>query len=68
MLSAINGVYDLLGLAVPVTITGKILYSEVSSRKLRWDQVVPDEIQREQFAEGNGEMSVSKCSARCCVM
>ena len=46
MLSAINGVYDLLGLAAPVTITGRILYSEVCLRKLRWDQVVPDEIQR----------------------
>ena len=46
MLSAINGVYDFLGLAAPVTIPGKILYSEVCLRKLRWDQVVPDEIQR----------------------
>ena len=46
MLSAINGVYDLLGLAAPVTITGKILHSEVCLRKLRWDQVVPGEIQR----------------------
>ena len=46
MLSAINGVYDFLGLAAPVTITGKILYSEVCLRKLGWDQVVPDEIQR----------------------
>ena len=46
MLSAINGVYDLLGLAAPVTITGRILYSEVCLRKLRWDQVVPGEIQR----------------------
>ena len=46
MLSAINGVNDLLGLAALVTITGKILYSEVCLRKLRWDQVIPDEIQR----------------------
>ena len=46
MLSAISGVYDLLGLAAPVTITGKILFSEVCLRKLRWDQVIPDEIQR----------------------
>ena len=46
MLSAINGVYDLLGLAAPVTIMGKIRYSEVCLRKLRWDQVVPDDIQR----------------------
>ena len=46
MLSAINSVYDLLGLVAPVTITGKILHSEVCLRKLRWDQVVPDKIQR----------------------
>ena len=46
MLSAINDVYDLLGLAAPVTITGKILYRKVCLRKLRCDQVVPDEIQR----------------------
>ena len=66
MLSAINGVYDLLGLAAPVTITGKVLYSEVCLRKLRWDQVVPDEIQRSWNNRLNGEVSVNKCSAQCC--
>ena len=58
MLSAINGVYDLLGLAAPVIIAGKILYSEVCLRKLRWDQVVTDEIQR---SRNNWLKGMEKC-------
>ena len=46
MLSAVNGVYDLLGVAAPVVITGKILYSETCLRKLKWDEQVPDDIWR----------------------
>ena len=44
MLSAFNGVYGLLGVAAPVVITGKILYSETCLSKLNWDEQVPDEI------------------------
>ena len=46
MLSAVSGVYDLLGVAAPVVITGKILYSETCLRKLKWDEQVPDDIWR----------------------
>ena len=46
MLSAINGVFDLLGIAAPVVITGKILYSETCLRKLKWDEEIPDDIQK----------------------
>ena len=44
MLSAGNGVHDLLGLTAPAVITRNILYSEICSRKLTWDEQVPDEI------------------------
>ena len=46
MLSAVNGVYDLLGVAALVVITGKILYSETYLRKLKWDEQGPDDIWR----------------------
>ena len=46
MLSAINSIFDLLGIAAPVVIVGKILYSEVCLRKLRWDEEVPVDIQK----------------------
>ena len=46
MLSAINGVFDLLGIAAPVVITGKILYSEACLRNLKWDEEVPDDIRK----------------------
>ena len=46
MLSAVNSVYDLLGIAAPVIITGKILYGEACLRKLKWDEEVPSDIQR----------------------
>ena len=44
MLSAINGAFDLLGIAAPVIITGKILYSEECLGKLKWDEEVLDDI------------------------
>ena len=44
MLSTINGVFDVLGLASPVIISGKILYCQVCLKKLSWDEEVPDEI------------------------
>ena len=44
MLSTINSVFDLLGLASPVIITGKILYSQVCLMKCQWDEEVPEEI------------------------
>ena len=46
MLSANNGVSDLLGVAAPVVITEKILCSETCLRKLKWDEQVPDDIWR----------------------
>ncbi|XP_028413677.1 uncharacterized protein LOC114536534 [Dendronephthya gigantea] len=46
VLAAINGVYDLLGWASPVMITGKILFSELCLRKVSWDEQVPDDIGR----------------------
>ena len=46
MLSAINSIFDLLGIAAPVVIVGKVLYSKVCLRKLRWDEEVPVDIQK----------------------
>ena len=46
ILAAINGVYDLLGWASPVMITGKIVFSELCLRKVSWDEQVPDDIVR----------------------
>ena len=46
MLSAVNGVHDLLGVAAPVVITEKILYSEICLHDLKWDEQVPDDISR----------------------
>ena len=47
MLSVVNRMYDLLGLASPVIITGKILYSRVCLLKLQWDEEVPQDIKGE---------------------
>ena len=46
MLAFINGIYDILGWVAPVTITAKILFSEVCLRKLTWDEAAPDDIQK----------------------
>ena len=47
MISTINSIYNVLGLGSPVTITAKLLFSEVCPLKLHWDTKVPAEIQRE---------------------
>ncbi|XP_048576166.1 uncharacterized protein LOC125557540 [Nematostella vectensis] len=48
MLAVINRIYDLLGLASPVTVTGKVLYSKVCLSEKRWDEAITDvEIVRE---------------------
>ena len=44
VLSAVNGVHDLLCVAAPVVITGQILYSETCLRELKWDEQVPGDI------------------------
>ena len=46
MISTINGVYDILGWSSPVTITAKLIFSEVCLLKLHWDEKVPNEIKR----------------------
>ena len=46
ILAAINGIFDVLGFASPITITGKIIFSEICLQKLGWDEQVPVDIQR----------------------
>jgi len=46
MYVAVNSVYDLLVIAAPVIITGRILYGEACLRKLKWDEEVPSDIKR----------------------
>lgn len=46
LLSAVNDVYNPLGLASPALITGKILYSETSLHKLKWDERVSTQRRR----------------------
>ena len=59
MLSAVNGVHDLLGVAAPV-VTGKIVYNETCLRKLKWEERVPDDIWRSwsKWLRGLEECSV----------
>eukprot|EP00795_Rhopilema_esculentum_P000484 gene484-10160_t len=46
MLAVINSIFDLLGWISPVTITAKILFSELCLRKVTWDESLPEDIQR----------------------
>ncbi|KAK3731629.1 hypothetical protein QZH41_015885, partial [Actinostola sp. cb2023] len=58
MLATINRIYDILGLASPVTVVGKILYSKVCISEKRWDEEITDpEILREwtKWLKGMGE-------------
>ena len=48
LLSAVNGVYNPLGLPSPALITRKILYSETSLHKLKWDERVSTQLRRQR--------------------
>ena len=48
LLSAVTDVYNPLGLASPALITGKILYSETSLHKLKWDERVSTQRRRQR--------------------
>ena len=50
ILSAINGIYDLLGWTSPITITGKIIFSELCIRNTTWDKNVPDDIRARWYS------------------
>ena len=43
MISTINSMYDVLGLVAPITITGKLIFSDICNKKVTWDEpVLPD--------------------------
>ncbi|XP_070550021.1 uncharacterized protein [Ptychodera flava] len=46
MLADINSIFDILGWNSPVTITAKLIFSEVCLLQLCWDEEIPDEIHR----------------------
>ena len=46
MLSATNGIYDVLGIVASVVIVGRILYSQMCLKDLKWYKEVPEAIQR----------------------
>ena len=46
ILAIINGVFDMLGVASPIMILGKIIFSDICQRKLGWDEQVPIDIER----------------------
>lgn len=43
VLSVVNGLYDPLGFATPVTIDGKLLLREAMVEPVEWDQPLPDD-------------------------
>ena len=46
MISSINSLYDVLGWVAVITITGKLIFSDLSSKKLTWDEPIPRDIEK----------------------
>ena len=46
MISTINSLYDVLGWVAPITITGKLIFSDVCNKKLTWDEPVPRDVEK----------------------
>ena len=42
VLSCLAKVYDPLGLALPVTLIGKLIFQDINKEKLSWDMELPD--------------------------
>ena len=47
ILSYVHGIFDILGLISPVTMIGKVIFSKLCLKKLRWDETIPDDIAKE---------------------
>ena len=45
-ISTINSLYDVLGWAAPITITGKLIFSDVCNKKLTWDEPVSCDVEK----------------------
>ena len=67
IISVINSTYDVLVWSSPVTITAKIIFSEVCILKLHWEPEVPAEIQREWRSWTNSLQIVPTLTVPRCV-
>ena len=47
ILSYVHGIFDILGIISPITIIGKVIFSKLCLKKLRWDENIPDDIAKE---------------------
>ena len=45
LMSLVSSVYDPLGMAIPFTLTAKIIMQDLTRLKLKWDDSIPDEFQ-----------------------
>ena len=46
ILSAIKSAYNFLGLASPISVTAKIIFSEICLRHLGWDHLIPEDTEK----------------------
>ena len=46
MISTINSLYDVLAWVAPITITGKLIFTDVCNKKLIWDEPVLRKVER----------------------
>ena len=47
ILSYVHGIFDILGLISPLTMIGKVIFSKICLKKLRWDETIPVDIAKE---------------------
>ena len=64
ILSAIKSAYNFLGLASPISVTAKIIFSEICLRHLGWDHFIPEDIQKRwnAWVKTFSERSFFNCS------
>ena len=67
MISTINSIYDVLGLSAPITITAKLIFSEVCLLKLHWDDEISNDVQRKWEAWINSLRRASSITIPRCV-
>ena len=66
-LRLIAGIFDLLGIIGPVTITAKILFQEVCRQKIRWDDPLKDKVKQDVETWIKGLIECRQITIRRCV-
>ena len=66
VLSILAAIFDPLGIISPVSVPGKVLFQEICTRKLGWDEPLPQDIAQNWLTWLNALQQASRIEFRRC--